>query len=161
MWVRMGLGAVAIWALLITINPFLNSDPQLPTVSGRLGLLAYLLVAILLPGFFWLIVSNHKASTLYIAAAILPLLFFNLRAPIPPGLRDDYLRRRQLLIQSLPVIPGHPDKEPLVMAAHGDQFVVTSTLAFHLINDYRIRKMRISYSGCWTGLIVAARLPPR
>jgi hypothetical protein len=98
------------------------------TASGRLGLLAYLLVAILLPGFFWLLVANYRAGAPYIAAAILPLLFLNVRVPYPPGLQDDYLLRRELLINNLPMIQHRLGTVPLVLAPHGDQFVVTATI---------------------------------
>ncbi len=122
------LGAVALWSLLLTINPFLNADPGLLTISGRLGYLSYLQVALLLPGLLLLLRHVSRRAPFYAAALILPLTMMGTRAAIPYGLQPDYLTRRAALIQNLPAVSHQLGPSPLVIAPHGDQFVITFTL---------------------------------
>lgn len=122
------LAAVALWSLIITVSPFLNSDPGLRTISGRLGYLAYIQVAILFPGVLWLISRWRRGTAIYAAAVLLPLVALSMRTPLPHGLRPHYLDRRAQLIQSLPTTAGSLGQAPVVIAAHGDQFLITATL---------------------------------
>lgn len=122
------LGAVALWSILLTINPFLNADPGLLTITGRLAYLSHLQVALLVPGLLTLARHANPGLQLSAAALILPLLLLGARAATPQGLRPDYLSRREALIQSLPAARGHFARSPLIIAPHGDQFVLTYAL---------------------------------
>jgi Dolichyl-phosphate-mannose-protein mannosyltransferase len=126
--VRIALGTIALWGLLLTINPTLNSNPLLANVFGRLGLLVYIQAAILLAGLWWLVFTHYRRAGPFVAAAVLPLLFLSLRSPPTPGLDSDYLRRRELLIKNLPAAKEKLGLMPLVIAPHGDQFLITSIL---------------------------------
>lgn len=122
------LGSIALWSLIFTINPFLNTNRGWLAMTGRMGGLSYIQVAILLPGLIWLLLLAQRKSILYIYALILPLIILTIRAPLPHGLLPAFLSERMLMIQNLPSHRQQLGPKPLIIAPHGDQFVFTYTL---------------------------------
>ena len=120
--------AVALWSLLITLNPFLNHDVRQLGIIGRLDHLMYLQVAIILPALVWL--SLHINRKLAGATLALTFVFMlaSMIAALPNGLRPQYLLERQQMIQALPEQRQQLSTNPLVIAQHGDEFVITWVL---------------------------------
>lgn len=121
------LAAVALSSLFVTVNPFLNSARGLVSITGRLSCLAYIQVAVLVPGLIWLAsLMNRKLCLLILLFA--GLLLTSSARRLPAGLRPSYLAERTRLVNELPkhreaLVPGS-----IVIAAHGDEFVVTALL---------------------------------
>ncbi|HEX8397185.1 MAG TPA: glycosyltransferase family 39 protein [Pyrinomonadaceae bacterium] len=121
--------AIAAWSILITLNPFINpNDYSSEPIIERLRALAYIQIAILTPGLLWMILSTHKQSLPYALAAIIPLICLgHILGEIPHDIEDDYLERRAQIIQNLPKYKEQLESS-IVIAHHGDQFVVTAIL---------------------------------
>lgn len=122
------LGSVALWSLTVTLNPFLAYDAKLLGLTWRLRSLAYIQVAVLVPGLIWLVFTTSKEAVPYVAAPALALAILSVRAPLPQGMRPYYLTNREQVIQNLPPHRQQLGPKPIIIARHGDQFVVTSTL---------------------------------
>ena len=121
-------GSIALWSLIITLNPFLDPQAVLSGLAGRLRVLAYLQVALIVPAVIWLAYSVRNELALYFAAALVPLLILSILAPLPYGLQPEFLARRERLIQALRLHAGELGRHPIVIARHGDQFAVTATI---------------------------------
>lgn len=121
-------GSFALWSLSIPLNPFLNNNKGWLGITGRLSALTYILIAILVPGLFFLIHSNRRWIVRSIACAVGLLLVMTLFTPLPLGLSRDYLANRSEMIKNLPTYSHTLGDSPIVLAVHGDQFVVTSIL---------------------------------
>lgn len=120
------LGSVALLSLLITVNPFLNYSKAM-SFAWRLSVMAYIQVAILVPGLLWLVYPSRKAALL-IAAFVLPLMAGSRVYAQPFGLRSDYLSARAAMLQRLPLYRQQLEPNPLIISPHGEQFVVTHAL---------------------------------
>lgn len=122
------VGAIALWSLLITLNPFLNHDVRQFGIIGRLDHLMYIQVAILVPGLIWLILHFYRKAVT--AALTLTLIFVaaSLISALPRGLQPQYLLEREQMIEALPEQRQQLDVNSLVIAQHGDEFVVTWAL---------------------------------
>lgn len=121
------LGSVALWSLLITVNPFLNNKGAM-NFTWRLSTLAYIQVAILVPGLIWLVLSLRRESAILIAAFVLPLMIGSARYSLPYGMRPEYLSQRAELLRRLPFFRQQLEQTSLVISPHGEQFIVTSVL---------------------------------
>lgn len=121
-------GSIAVWSLLITLNPFLNHAGIGMGTMWRLDSLAYIQAAILVPGLVWLILPMRRELVFYLAAVILPLTVWSARDLPPFGMRGEFLSRREQLLQGLHSSRGQLGTAPFVLSPHGDQFVVTSAL---------------------------------
>lgn len=122
-------GSVALLSLLITVNPFLNYSFGWIGIAARLSSLAYIQLAILVPGLIWLVGAIHREAVFYGLALIIPLLVsLNGYAQMPVGLQPDFLSERVQLIESLLLYGPQIGPGSVVIAPHGDQFVVTSVL---------------------------------
>lgn len=115
----------ALWSLLVTLNPFLNFRLGWSGIAVRLSGVAYIQVGILLPGLLWLTHRARPAAVWYVLAAAAPLFVLSLRAEPPSGLQPAYLYNRAQVIESLPRHRQQLGPSPLVVAEHGDEFVVT------------------------------------
>jgi hypothetical protein len=122
-------GAIALMSLLVTLNPFLNRETGSLSVAERLSLLAYIQLAILVPSLFWLLKPMLRRWALP-ACLALSVLFsaISLQIRPPVGLSNGYLSRRAELIDTLRKHQRTLDEVKLVIAPHGDQFVVTDVL---------------------------------
>lgn len=121
------LGAVALFSLIITLNPFLDREQGWLGFTERLRALSYIQVAILVPGVIWLLLRWRREYAAYVAAVVAPLLMVSLNLPLPRGMQPAYLGRRQELIQALQKVSWTLGPAPIIIAPHGDQFVVTAT----------------------------------
>ncbi len=122
------IGLVAIWSLVVTLNPFLNEANGWMGIVGRLRGLTYLQVAIILPGVIWLTFSAWPKALFYVLAVVPPFAILSALSPLPFGLRSEYLMRREQLARQLPQHSGELSEQSLIIASHGDQFLVTSIL---------------------------------
>jgi hypothetical protein len=120
------VGAATVFAVLVTFNPFLFSPDGVSGSAGRLRVVAYVQGALLAPGVVWLVRRLRPALAPYALAALLPLLLFSAQLREPAGLRKEFLARRESLIQGLKARAQELGAGPLVVASHGDQFVVTA-----------------------------------
>ena len=122
-------GAIALMSLLVTLNPFLNRQTGSLSVAERVSLLAYIQLAILMPSLFSLSRPRLKCWALPTCLALSVLFSVISLQMIPPrGLSNEYLARRAQLIDTLRRHEGTLDDVKLVIAPHGDQFVVTDVL---------------------------------
>jgi hypothetical protein len=125
---RAAFVTVAVWCLLIPLNPYLNHDTAFQGTIGRLGSLIYIPAAILLPGLLWLSAPLHRRAGLLVLAACAASMLLSVMAPLPHGLRPEYRAGRESLIRQLPAQRALLCETPLVIAQHGEQFVVTALL---------------------------------
>ena len=119
--------SVALWSLIVTLNPFLSPQRGWLSLAERLRGLAYIQAAILVPGLLWY--SARKVSPrfpLYLMAAILPLILLSVFSPQPSGMSSDFLSDRQQLVEAIPAARSKLGDAPFVIAAHGDQFLITA-----------------------------------
>jgi len=121
-------GSMALWSLLVTLNPFFNAQAMQSGVAGRSRMFSYIQVALLLPGLIWLVSSMRRTAAIYTGAVFVPLLILSAVAPLPHGLRPEFLARRGQLIQSLQIHAKEVAQDSIIIAPHGDQFVVTATI---------------------------------
>lgn len=121
-------GSIALWSLMVTLNPFFNAQAMLSSVAGRSRIFSYVQVALLVPGLIWLNVSVRREAAIYVGAVFIPLLILSALAPLPYGLRPEFLARGGKLIQSLKIQSSEVAQNSIMVAPHGDQFVVTATI---------------------------------
>ena len=121
-------GAVALFSLLITLNPFLNHDVRHFGIVGRLDHLMYLQVAVILPAFIWLTLHVYRKVAGLVLVLTFCFLAASMMAPLPRGLQTGYLTERELMIRALPEQRQQLGANPLVIAQHGDEFVVSWVL---------------------------------
>jgi hypothetical protein len=123
---RSFFATVALWALLVSLNPFLNHNTGFLGITGRLSSLFHVQAAILLPGSIWLLKSAGLRARLLVAALSLAALSVGLTAPLPFGATAAYLAARERLVSSLRERPAQLCQRALIIAPHGEQFVVTA-----------------------------------
>jgi len=122
----LAFGGLSLFSLLVTLNPFFNVQTMMSAVAGRSRLLSYVQVALLVPALIWLVYSRKRKTAIYIAAPFLALVILSALAPLPLGLRPDFLLRREQLIESLRNHAKELSPDSIIIAPHGDQFVVTA-----------------------------------
>lgn len=122
------VASVALFSLLFTLNPFIDAGQGIFGIAGRMRGLAYVQVAIIVPGLFGMLLPRWRAAVAYSAACILPLVLLSASSQLPFGLRPDYLVGRMRMIRTLST--AHlPLKRPgIIVAPHGEQFIISSTL---------------------------------
>ena len=121
-------GGMALLSLLVTLNPFLQSPDGWLSVVQRLRALAYIQVALLVPGLLWIISTKQVRLIPYALALIVPFAVLSHLGPLPFGLRPEYLLYREKLIEHLRLSRQQIDSSAIVIAPHGDQFVVSAVL---------------------------------
>lgn len=119
---------VALWSFLITLNPFLNHHTGFQGIVGRLSSIQYIHAAILLPGLIWLLTPIYRYAYVFVLILCFGLLLLSVTAPLPYGVRPEYLADREHLVRQLPSQRQRLCDSPFVIAPHGEQFVVTSIL---------------------------------
>ncbi|HEX8475598.1 MAG TPA: glycosyltransferase family 39 protein [Pyrinomonadaceae bacterium] len=119
------VGAVGLWSLLVTLNPFLNHDVKQLGVVGRLDHLMYIQLAVLVPGLIWVVQRTNRRATFVVLALTLVITTASLSASLPKGLQPRYLFNRTQMIAHLPALRAEFDANSQVIAAHGDEFIVT------------------------------------
>jgi len=123
------VSAVAVWSLLINLNPFLNHDVRQIGIIGRLDHLIYIQIAIILPALIWLSLRVNRKLGWILLTITFCFTAVSMAAPFPKGLQPRYLAERQQMIQALPEQRQQLGTNPLVIAQHGDEFVITWGLA--------------------------------
>ena len=121
------VAAVALWSVLITLNPFLNHDVRQFGIVGRLDHLSYLQVAILAPSLLHGIRDDFRWTSLFTLPLMLVFVLASMAGPLPKGLQPAFLSQRTKMLQVLPLQKALPSNS-LVIARHGDEFVVTHSL---------------------------------
>lgn len=122
------LGTLVLWSTLISFNPFISSENGFLTIGGRLRILSYLLLAIALPVAISLMGDLPRFSV-FGAAWLVPLvvLFWRLAFSVSPlGADPFFLERRKTLVEWLKSTDLPIEPKSMIIAAHGDQFVVTA-----------------------------------
>jgi hypothetical protein len=132
---KLVFGSIALWSLLVPLNPFFNAQAMLSSVAGRSRVFSYIQVALLVPALIWLVSSVKREAAIYVGAVFIPLLILSAAAPLPYGLRPEFLARRGELIQSLKIHSGEIAPNSIIVAPHGDQFVVTATIGISSQQD--------------------------
>ena len=122
---RACLLALALTCVLVSLNPFISSAFGFATIGGRLRLLAYIQAAILVPGVVWLLSEKFKRIHWYVAIVVIPLMVWSFVNPLPIGAQPAYLERRERLIEGLKANSLQLGPNPIIIAPHGEQFVVT------------------------------------
>jgi hypothetical protein len=85
-------------------------------------------MALILPAVIWLVFSARRKFAFYVLAILPPFAILTALSPLPLGLRGEYLMRRAELAQNLPHYLDRVGEDSLIIASHGDQFMVTATL---------------------------------
>jgi len=125
---RIVILAIVFFVLSITLNPFFVYDYGWQTIIGRLKGLAYIQAALMVPLTIWVLREKRKELTIYALAIVFPLILMSAFSPPPYGMQPEYLRRRQQLMQYLLEVRSFSQKIEMVIAPHGDQFLVTHLL---------------------------------
>lgn len=125
---RLAFGSVALLGLLFTLNPFFNPAHGWTGAAGRFKGLLYIQAAILVPGLVWLLSRGRSLLVPYVAVLVVPLMALSFMSPLPHGLQPGYLSEREELIRQLAAQRDRLGADALVVAPHGDQFVVTYAL---------------------------------
>ena len=121
-------GGVALWSLLVTLNPFLNHDVRQLGIVGRLDHLTYVQLAILIPGLLWLTAHTWRRLLAFLLPLTVLLVLASGLSPLPKGIRPEYVLNRARMLRELPEHGRELGTNPLVIARHGDEFVVTWSL---------------------------------
>jgi hypothetical protein len=116
---------LAASSVLVSLNPFISSQFGFATVGGRLRVLAYIQAALIVPGVIWLLREKVPKIHWIVLAVVVPMMLWSFLNPLPLGAQPDYLARRERLISGLQSSMPPIDSDPIVVAAHGEQFVVT------------------------------------
>jgi hypothetical protein len=121
------LGSISLFGILITINPFFNNTGGIG-LTWRLGILAYIQVAILVPGLCWLTALWQRHAPVFIMAFVAPLMVASACRSYPSGMQTEFLARRVILAKHLPDCKQQLQTGPIVISPHGDEFLVTWAL---------------------------------
>jgi len=121
-------GGLAIFSLLMLLNPFFDYTKGSTNFSGRMALLSYIVAAILLPGLTRFFLRTYKLTVRLAALVVTALFIQSALSPGPFGIRNDYLIRRERLVASLTRSRDELQKYALLMARPGDQYLVTAVL---------------------------------
>lgn len=123
--------SVVIWTFLTTLNPFLNHRTGVQGIFGRLDTLAFIQAALAAPLSLYLLPINRLILLkLVFTICVVGLVSWSYFAPLPLGSRPEYIDRREKLIEELPDLAKGLCEQPLIIAKHGEQFVVTYILGF-------------------------------
>jgi hypothetical protein len=120
------IGVVLLWGILITFNPFISSDRGFSNLGGRLRVLAFIQVAILVPLTIWAIKDSSIRFERYAMVLFIPLMAWSFLKPLPFGARSEFVDKRAKLIEVLRSNPLKVEADSLIIADHGEQFVITA-----------------------------------
>jgi hypothetical protein len=120
------LPGLAFFSIILNLSMFVNPDLIAFGMLGRLQTLMYLQVALFVPYAIWLLSQTNRRHAAYATAFSIPLLILSMYTSLPPGLQPEYLRNRERLIKALPEGVADIPRDSVIVAAHGEQFVITS-----------------------------------
>lgn len=118
--------SVMVLSLLTTLNPFLDHTKGFLSIVGRFDSLAFLQTAIVIPTLFAILIKHSRRGALIFSLIFSILLFWSFFTPLPLAMRKGYLQKREKLVQELPEMRKKMCIKPLVIAKHGEQFLVTA-----------------------------------
>lgn len=126
-------GGCALFALAFALNPFLAHERGLIGITGRLSILAHLEAALIVPVLArsWrerMRGAEICLAEICLAAIVLICAIAGMAGRPPKGISEGFMQARERLIKGLAeradALPG----EAIVLAPHGDQYVVTAVL---------------------------------
>jgi hypothetical protein len=117
---------LAFFSIVLNLSVFVNPELIAFGALGRLQTLMYLQVALFVPYAIWLLGQTNRQYAAYATAFSIPLLILSVYTHLPPGLQPEYLRNRERLIRALPASVADIPPDSVIVAAHGEQFVITS-----------------------------------
>jgi Dolichyl-phosphate-mannose-protein mannosyltransferase len=130
------LATASVFSLGIILNPFLVPALGSTGLGQRLRLISYIFVAVLAPGLVRLLQRVNLGGAIpYAAALVAAMMIASAALPLPAGLRNSFLEQRERLIGSLKRVSPELGPSVMVVAPHGDQFVVTATTGFPSQNE--------------------------
>ncbi|HEY0005399.1 MAG TPA: glycosyltransferase family 39 protein [Pyrinomonadaceae bacterium] len=139
------MGSVALWSLLLTLNPFLNHDVRQFGIVGRLDHLSYLQAAILVPCLVRTILHLYRQALPFAFILTFGFVLASIQAPPPKGLQPAFLSRRAQMLEALPPQKALLADKALVVARHGDEFVVTRSLGLAAQQRFPLDRNRPVY----------------
>ncbi len=139
------IAAIALWSLLITLNPFLNHDVRQFGIVGRLDHLSYLQVAILVPGLLHVIRHVFPQASLFTFTLTLVFVLASMSGPLPKGLQPSFLLQRAEMLRTLPFQKPELPDNALLIARHGDEFILTYSLDLSAQQQFPVDRGRPVY----------------
>lgn len=141
-------GVISLIGVLLILNPFLNTEKAMLSATARIRMLSYIAVAVLIPGTFYLLSKFSKTIPLYFSTFIITLLIvLNISTNLPKGMQDDFLLERTALQRNLPLYRGKLGENPIVIAMHGNEFLVT--WAMHIPAQQKVPSNKSYQSTFW------------
>ncbi|MGD0094907.1 MAG: glycosyltransferase family 39 protein [Terracidiphilus sp.] len=144
---RYFLGAIAVLCFLIPLNPFLNRGLGSLGGAGRISdIVTVVAVPILAPALMW---EAHRRSNFWtpalLSAALLLIGAVFCGSIVPEGAGPGYLAARGELVRLLRLHRADLRRCSMVLARHGEQFVVTD------ITDVPAQRERPAdgINACW------------
>jgi len=116
----------SIATFAITLNPFLDRTTGIESIGGRVSLLAHLQTGMVLPVIVFAFGLRRWASVSICLGAFLAISLLNFGRPLPAGISPSELARKTQLMNTLR--NWHLASDSLVIADHGDQFLVSHVL---------------------------------
>jgi len=116
----------SIATFAITLNPFLDRTTGIESIGGRVSLLAPLQTAMVLPVIVFAFGLKRWTSVSICLVAFLAISLMNFGRSLPAGISPRVLARKTQLMNTLR--NWHLPSDSLVIAAHGDQFLVSHAL---------------------------------
>lgn len=116
---------LAASSVIVSLNPFISSQYGFANIGGRLRVLAYIQAALIIPCVVWLFQEKLPKIKWIVAAIVVPLMVWSFLNPLPLGAQPDYLARRERLIGGLQTNLPSIGPNSIIVAPHGEQFVVT------------------------------------
>jgi len=126
--------ASIITALAFTLNPILDRAAGLESIGGRTSLLAHIQLSAVIPVLVYTSCLNRVLKASVCLGLVTGFVVLNLTRPIPAGLTPSVLARRSELLKVLKDAAGAVSADATVIAAHGDQFLVTHALRLRSVN---------------------------
>ena len=119
---------IVLTSAFLFLNPFWNHNAGVNGLVGRIDFTIFLFVSVALS--VLLSVAGRKRKIIAYASAVLcfGVSAFHLKDEMPVGLRKQFIQRRETLIGRLPTLRGQICEKALILARHGDQFVVSSVV---------------------------------
>jgi hypothetical protein len=124
--------SISIFTILITLNPFLSSELGFSSLGGRLRVLAFTQVALLIPCVMFLIIQKWSGMKYQqtiiggVSIILVSLLLWSYFLPLPRGVQKDFLENRENLLLGLEKNKESLENNSIILANHGQQFLVKS-----------------------------------
>lgn len=134
--------SIAVFSLIVTLNPFLSSELGFTSLGGRMRVLSFVQLSILIPCLVRGIVNrfdNPKLARLAVSllgVVVAVFMTWSYLLPVPRGAQRDFLENRARLIAALKEKKGLIEPNSVVVANHGQQFLVSAVTGFRSQQRY-------------------------